>query len=556
MLLKNYTNTIILIIGCLLFSTGLNMCIPLLSRGIVDDGFIDGNRKLLIELVVFSLIVYIVIAIIDIIKEKKRVDIEAKIQYYLSEQAFNHLMKMKIDYFSNRNYAEIMNNINMDICNMTSIADSGVFFVVTQAFGMVGGIIGLFLLDYKMTLVVLLFIPTKAIIMKHFAKKRKKIMDDYIAESEKYAGWFGDTVGGVREVKLFGILKNKQQEFTNKQLAVISKQKKMNMLTQWNNISDNVMVHLLTSLIYIIGANLFFDMQLSMGSVFAFVTYSAYVTGPISAILNIGYLLSGIIPSTKRYYGFMALEEENEEKEKMPKCGNFELRNVSFEYEKEKLVLSDVCISFSWGDKIAIIGRNGSGKSTLISLLLRLYCPTSGKITLNGVDVSELDLKEYRNLISVVSQDIYMFNTTIRNNICMYKEIDDKIIIEACKNSGILEFVNEVSLDYVVGQNGTMLSGGQKQKIALARALVHNSPVIIFDEATSSADVYSEYQINSLLDSKLKEKTVIIITHKQKILSKVNRIVMLKDGTVIGDGKYEDLLKYSVEFKDMVSMKE
>lgn len=555
-LLKDYKKILVLIMCYLLISTGLNMCIPLLSSSIMDDGFIGGDQELLIKLVLCSLLIYIVIAVIDIVKEKKRVDIAANIQYSLSEQAFKHLMKIKTDYFSNKNYAEILNNINMDISNMTSVADDGVFFVVTQAFSMVGGIIGLLILDYRMTIMVLLFIPAKAVIMKYFAKKRKKMMDEFIVESQKYAGWFGDTVGGVREVKLFGISENKGKEFTDKQTAVISKQKKMNMLTQWNSITDNVMVHLLTSLIYIVGANLVFDMQLSVGSVFAFITYSAYVTGPISAILNIGYLLSGIIPSTKRYYEFMEIEEENENvADKLEPCyGNIELHNVSFEYQEGKKVLSNVNIGFPKGSKTVLIGRNGSGKSTLISLLLQLYKPTSGSITLSGKDISELRLQDYRNMVSVVSQDIYMFNTSIRNNICMYKEIDDKAILNACEDSGLADFISEVSLDYVVGQNGAMLSGGQKQKIALARALVHNSPIIIFDEATSNADVYSEHQINGLLHTRLKEKTVIIITHKQEILSEADQIVMLKNGAVIGKGKYDDLINESSELRDILDM--
>ena len=240
MLLKDYRKIIVLIIGCLLISTGLNMCIPLLSRRIMDNGFIGGDKELLIELVLCSLFIYIIIDVIDIIKEKKRVDIAANIQYSLSEQSFKHLMKIKADYFSNKNYAEILNNINVDIGNMTSIADDSVFFVITQAFSMVGGIIGLFILDYKMTIMVLLFIPTKAIIMKYFAKKQKRVMDEFIAESEKYAGWFGDTVGGVREVKLFGILENKGKEFTEMQTPVINRQKKMNMLTQWNSMTDKI----------------------------------------------------------------------------------------------------------------------------------------------------------------------------------------------------------------------------------------------------------------------------------------------------------------------------
>ena len=305
-------------------------------------------------------------------------------------------------------------------------------------------------------------------------------------------------------------------------------------------------------------ANFVFDMQLSVGSVFAFITYSAYVTGPISAILNIGYLLSGIIPSTKRYYEFMALEEEKENEEGMtePCFGDLELQNLSFSYEKDKAVLSDINIAFPKGSKTVLIGRNGSGKSTLISLLLQLYQPTGGKITLNGIDISEFVLREYRNMISVVSQEIYLFNSSIRDNICMYKNIDDKTIMEACKDSGLADFISEVSLDYVVGQNGAMLSEGQKQKIALARALVHNSPVIIFDEATSNTDVYSEHQINGLLHTKLKEKTVIIITHKQEILKEADQIIMLKDGAVVGSGVYDDLSKDNLEFKNMLNMGE
>lgn len=542
MLLKDYRKIIALIIGCLLISTGLNMCIPLLNRRIMDDGFIGGNKEMLIKLVICSLLIYIIIAVIDIIKEKQRVDIAVKIQYSLSEQSFNHLMKIKTDYFSNKNHAEILNNITVDIGNMASVADAGVFFVVTQAFSMVGGIIGLFILDYRMTIMVLLFIPAKAVIMKYFAKKRKRIMDEFIVESEKYAGWFGDTVGGVREVKLFGTLENKRKEFADRQTSVINKQKNMNMLNQWNGMTDNVMVHLLTSLIYIMGANLVFDMQLSIGSVFAFITYSAYVTGPISAILNIGYLLSGIIPSTKRYYEFMNLQEESDNG-KMATSGldDLKLEKVSFAYEQDKYVLKDIDIVFAKGSKTAIIGHNGSGKTTIISLLTRMYEPASGRILLGKENILELSLQDYRNMVSVVSQQIYLFNDTIRNNICLYKQVGEDEILLACNDSGLEQFINEVSLDYVVGQNGAMLSGGQKQKIALVRALLHNRPIIIFDEATSNTDAYSEQQINGLLHTRLKDKTVIVITHKKEILSEVDQIVILKKGKVIKKGNYQEM---------------
>ena len=552
-LLKDYTKIISIIFGCLLISTVLNLCVPLLSRRIMDDGFIGGNKELLIKLVLCSLMVYLVISVIDIIKEKNRINISAKIQYSLSEQAFSHLMKMKASYFNNKNYAEILNNINVDIGNMTSIADEGVFFVVTQAFSMTGGVIGLFILNWRMTILVLLFIPIKYVVMKKFAKQRKKVMDDFINDSQKYARWFGDTIGGVREVKLFGILNYKHAEFSQKQSKVVERQKKLNILSQWNNIIDTTLVQILVTVIYIIGANLVFKFQLSVGSVFAFITYSAYVTGPISAILNIGYLLSGIIPSTKRYYEFMNLQEETDKGKLIkPEFGNLKLEEVFFSYETDKPILTDVNIEIPKGSKTVLIGKNGSGKSTIINLLTRMYEPTAGQIKLKGVNIFEITLESYRNMISVVSQQIYLFNDTIRNNICIYKKVSDEVIETACKDSGLEDFLKEVSLDYVVGQNGAMLSGGQKQKIALARALVHDKPIIIFDEVTSNTDVYSEHQINGLLHTRLKEKTVIIITHKQEILQDVDQIVMLKDGAVVGTGKYDDFVINNAEFKDML----
>lgn len=553
LLLGKYKKTIVVIVGCLLVSTGLNLCVPLISRRIMDDGFIGGNKKLLIELVLVSMVIYTINSLIDLIKEKKRVDISAKIQYFLSEQSFSHLMKLRVNYFNNTNYAETLNNINMDINQMTSVADSSVFFVITQAFSMTGGIIGLFIIDFRMTILVLLFIPIKCVVMKYFAKKQKQIMDEFIKKNQKYAKWFGDTVGGVREVKLFNILDRKHEEFDQNQKDIIEKQKQMNMLGQWNTITDSLMVQFLSTLLYILGANLVFDLQLSVGSVFAFITYSSYVTGPISAILNIGYLLSGIIPSTKRYYAFMDLEEETDNGETAALCpDDLKLQQVSFAYEKEKYVLKDVDILFAKGSKTAIIGRNGSGKTTIINLLTRMYEPTSGKIMLGTEDISELPLPEYRNMVSVVSQQIYLFNDTIRNNICLYKRVDDDIVEEACKDSGLEDFIKEVSLDYVVGQNGAMLSGGQKQKIALARALIHDKPIVIFDEATSNTDAYSEQQINGLLDTKLKEKTVIVITHKKEILNKVDQIVVLKEGVVIDNGTYDELVGKNEELNIMM----
>ena len=551
-LLGKYYNKIFEIICCLFISTGLSFCVPLVSRQIMDEGFIGGNKRLLVEMVFVSLAIYIINSFIDVIKERKRVDISSGIQYFLSEQSFSHLLKLQIQYYDNTNHAEILNNITVDINRMASIADSNVFFVITQVFSMTGGVIGLFLIDYRMTLLVLMFIPMKYFVMKYFTKKQKQMMDEYIKTNQQYAKWFGDTIGGVREVKLFNIYKNKDEEFSDRQSRVIEKQRQINMLSRWNAICDTVMVQLLFTALYLLGANAVFDLRLSVGSVFAFITYSAYVTSPISAILNIGYMLSGIIPSTKRYYAFMELGEEEDGNKSMDlRLDDLRMEQVSYTYENGKEALSNIDIFFTKGSKTAVVGHNGSGKTTMINLLTRMYEPTNGKILLGAENILELPLQEYRDLVSVVSQQIYLFNDTVKNNICLYKQVNEEEIISACRDSGLEEFINENSLDYTVGQDGAMLSGGQKQKIALARALIHDKPFIIFDEVTSHVDVYSEQQINGLLRTRLKDKTVIVITHKEEILKEVDQIVILAEGRIV-ERKFTERGISANEFKSKV----
>ncbi|GAA4291595.1 ABC transporter ATP-binding protein [Anaerocolumna aminovalerica] len=554
-LLKEYKRIIYFIFGCLIISTGLNLCIPLLSRSIMDYGFIGGDKELLIKLVMISAILPIVNAAIDLLKEKKRIDISAKLEYSLSEKAFQHLIKIKANYFTGKNYTEIFNNLNTDIAYMVSITDGAAFFIVTQVFSITGGIIGLFIINYKMTLLVLIYIPCKYLLMKYLARRRKLYADQYIEDAQKYAKWFGDTVGGVHEIKLFNIADGKKQEFEDKQKKVIIQKKKINLLGVWNASMDTLMIQLLIMVLYILGANLVFDFKLSVGSVFAFITYSTYVTAPISGILNIGYMLSGIIPSTKRYYEFMDLQEEEERGNPLthPVFGTIKLRDVSFSYVLDKPILKNMYIRFEKGSKTALIGKNGTGKSTIIGLITRMYEPDQGKILLNEEDVLSFALSEYREMISVVSQQVYLFDNTIRNNICLYKKKSEEEIMQAVIDSGLKDFIDEVSLDYSVGQNGSLLSGGQKQKIAMARALLHDKSIIIFDEATSNTDVYSEMQINNLLHSRLKEKTVIVVTHKQEVLKEVDQIILLGTEGLVS-GTYEELYNGNQDFSEMVDL--
>lgn len=230
----------------------------------------------------------------------------------------------------------------------------------------------------------------------------------------------------------------------------------------------------------------------------------------------------------------MELEEEDDSGTAgQLKLDDIRLEHVSFAYGDGESVLKNVSISFPGGSRTVLVGDNGSGKSTVASLLTRLHEPSEGRILLGTKDISELPVKSFRSLVSVVSQQIYLFNDTIENNICLYQNVDEGKLWSVCRDCGLEEFVKEVSFSYMVGQNGAKLSGGQKQKIALARALVHDRPVVILDEATSSTDACSSQRIARLLETCMKGKTVIVITHKKDMLTGADQIVELEAGKVV-----------------------
>ena len=221
-------------------------------------------------------------------------------------------------------------------------------------------------------------------------------------------------------------------------------------------------------------------------------------------------------------------------------------------------VLRKIDIDIEAGEIICIVGSSGSGKSTLLRCINKLERQTSGKILYHDKEVRNVqkDINEYRSRVGMVFQSFNLFNNmTVLQNcmLCTRKVLH--ISKEEAFNRAITH-LKDVGMAPYINAKPSQLSGGQKQKIALARALVHNSPVIIFDEATSNTDVYSEHQINGLLHTKLKEKTVIIITHKQEILKEADQIIMLKDGAVVGSGVYDDLSKDNLEFKNMLKMGE
>ncbi len=540
-LLKPYIRKISMIFLCIFVSAGINMLLPLLSKQIMDNGLLEKNLSVVVKYSVITFALVLLEQAIGLIETKYYSYVYSIFQYSLTKTAFKHIQKLKLQYFNNINFSEIMSNVGMDVGNISRICDRGTIIILSQVFKIIGGLIGLIIIDWRLTIVVLFVIPLRYFTVKFMAKKRKAMINEYIEYNREYASWYGDVISGIKEIKLWGIDRIKTGEFIKKQRKIVKVNIRMAFLDKFNEYSEIIVFQGINCALYILGAYIAFRNGLTIGGLFAFLTYSTYVLSPISAILNIGYSFSNIIPSAKRYFEFLDMETEIDANQKnllrlenKDISASVKFENVSFSYKEEENILDNVDLSVNHGEKIAIVGANGSGKSTLINLLLRFYKPQEGRILIDGIDINDIKMRDYRSLISVVSQDLYLFNTTIEDNISIGIKHDSSIINKAAIKSGAYDFIKDMPLKYKsqVGRDGSKLSGGQRQKIAMARAFARKSKILVLDEATANYDAQSEAYVNQILTTDFIDSTVIVISHKPDILSKVDKIWFLNNGSI------------------------
>lgn len=559
-LFRPYAKKIIAVVFCIIVSSCISMLVPLMNQRLVDYGLLAGNFGEVLRYSIASLLLIMLDQGFGVVETKYRSCIHALLSYHLTKAAFKHTLRLKMQFFNNTNYAEVMSNLGMDIGNISRIADRSTFYIVTSVFRIFGGLVGLLLIDWRLTIVVIFLVPGRYVLVKYLAKKRKELFETYMECNERYSAWYGDTLGGIKEIKLLGIDRIKLGEFIKKQKALIKINIKMELLDKVNEASESVIFQCIVAMLYLLGAYLVFHDVFTVGGLFAFISYSSYVTAPISAILNIGYSFSDVLPSAKRFFGFMDMESEDCKQRDLKSVhveqaqGNICFEHVTFSYKKDESVIKDISFEVTAGEKVAIIGTNGSGKTTVANLILRIYKPDEGKILLDGMDINSLKLRDYRQLISVVSQDVYLFNTTIKENIVPFDKKHTEKALSAARESGASKFIGEMvqGFESIVGDRGGGLSGGERQKVAMARAFARDSKILVLDEATSNYDVETEGWVNKRLLKGFDGRTVFVITHKPELLENMDKIIVMDNGTVLDMGTPQELSERNKFYREMV----
>lgn len=532
--LKPFKKKLLVAGSLLLIATGAGFFQPLVIKQITDEGMVSQNLPVLCRSVIVLALLVFINQIVELSQTHIFIKIHNQCFYTIFHQVFQKLMHLRKAYFEDKSNAEILNCLQMDVSQVASVTDRYTVMSVSYVFRIVSGLAGLIAISWKLTLIVVAMVPLKIILVNKLARHQEQVTDEVIESDRDFAQWFGDNLEGIEEIKLWNTFESQDIIFQKKLRKILKLQKVSAMIDAQNTLWESLLEWSVIILLYLVGGIMICQNNQSIGSVFAFISYSWYITGPVSALLNLKMYFARIKPSANRLFKFLDMESEQDDgiesiKRHIPRL---EFKDVAFSYQEKRAILSRVSFYVDPGEKVAIIGQNGSGKSTILNLLLRLYTPDSGAITADGVSIFQFPLDKYRSLFSVVSQEPYLFIGDIVENIDLVKTASKEDIENAVKVSGVGNYVQRMpeGLLTQIGRNGARLSGGEKQKLAVARAMVKDAPIVIFDEATSSFDVESDAYFRDVVSKQMKDKSVILITHHYEDLSEMDRVYRLTDG--------------------------
>jgi ATP-binding cassette subfamily C protein LapB len=378
---------------------------------------------------------------------------------------------------------------------------------------------------------------------------QKSIESTYEASAIKN-GILIETLSGMETVKTMsgsGLAQWNWEEATGE---IANRSVKSKILTNSINTVTAFLVQINTVIVILMGVYMIKDMELTMGGLIAAVILSSRAIAPMGQVVGLAASYEQTKTAYKTVENIMQMPVERPEGKKFVRResikGDIEFQDVVFTYpDAQKGALNKTSFKIKAGEKVGIIGKNGSGKTTIEKMILGLYEPSEGSILIDGIDINQIDPVDLRKNIGYVPQDVILFNGTVKENIVYkYPAIDDASILKAAKISGTDEFINShpLGFDMPVYERGDGISGGQRQSIAIARAFLLDSPIMILDEPTNSLDNTTENRIKRLLDKNIKNKTVILVTHKISLLSLVDRLIVIDNGKVIIDGEKNSVL--------------
>lgn len=530
--LKAHTLRIVVLVLLFAASTAFGVIVPLLEQQLIDDGLIKLDTNVVLRFSVLFLLVVSISKGIEFLELSIQNKIQTDVGIKLKQKIFQHAFQLKPSQYQKDGFLKILSDALYDVDNVLEIVENNFLIIGGIALKTVGAIVALLIISWKLTLVVLCFIPVK-ILLNNIAKKRVARQSESLLEThKKYTHWFNNTVLCIPDIKLWNLKKQKELEGIQYEAKIHRFLRKSLLVKQANNSCSQILDHLVTCALYLTGVLMMLSQNLTLGGLMAFISYSSYIVSPLDIVLGLRLSISEIRPSIASLRQFFSLERENHNgiTHMTDDIKSISATNLNFQID-DNVILKDISFEIFKGEKVAIIGDNGSGKSTLINLLLRMQDFSSGELCLNGNSIREYDIDDYRSVFSVVSQKVNMFNTTIIENVFVNKAEEPENPAKAIGKYSDMLGPNIINRLYdTTGSEGSFLSGGEKQKIALTRALCHKRKILLLDEAASNLDSASHQKMLELVLNSTDFDIVFVVTHDHEELSRYDKILRLENG--------------------------
>lgn len=548
-----YWKQMVFVLLAIVVSSIFGILPSILTGRIIDDGLYGRNLNILAILILASLGVTILSNLIGVLQSYLNTWIAQHISFDMRNKMFAHLQSMSHRFFTSNKQGDIITRMTSDISGVQMVMTNTLTSIISNVITLVVALIAMYRMNWLLATVALVIVPLFTIPTRRVGKTRWKLTRQSQECNDEINGILNETlsVSGQLLVKLFTNEKHEYGKYENVNRRMIKLNIKESLAGRWFGVVINTLTTIGPMLIYFVGGLLMmkYDSDLTVGDITVMVSLLSRMYMPVNMLLNIQVEITRSMALFTRIFEYfdMPVEIKNAPDAIKPSSikGTLKFENVRFHYLEEKPVLKGISFELKEGRSIAIVGPSGAGKSTIINLIPRLYDVVDGRILLDGTDIRKIDLSFLRKNVGMVTQDTYLFNGTIKENL-LYAKFDatDEEIKQACIKANIHDFIMAQPDGYntIVGNRGLKLSGGEKQRISIARVILKDPKILIFDEATSSLDSISESLIQEAIEPLIKQRTSIVIAHRLSTIMAVDEILVINDGQIVEKGTHNELV--------------
>ena len=554
-----------IVFGLALAGAGLQMIEPLFMRFIIDRVLLNADLSTSDRIgqlhLAGSLFVAVVILtqFVNVLKNYWQRLLNTRVMLSLRRSLFERLLHLPLPHLWDMKTGGILSRITGDVDTTTGLLQMAVVSPSISVVRLIIAVIVLLTLNWRLALTALAIIP--GIVLMSFASARrvKPIYRSLRKNAEEIDGRVGETFSGIRVVRAFGREKRELIEYMHGRHTVLRKElfasrREMVIWTSWGLLlgAVNVVIVWYGGYLNVVG-------RASVGDIMAFQWYTFLLLNPVWNIVNSFSELQRSLAAMERVFQVLGTEMDKPDRPDARDAPSvvheIRVENVEFEYREGRPVVRDFSVVVPGGSVVALVGRSGAGKTTVTDLVARFHDPTRGRIVLNGIDIRDLRLRSYRDLLAIVQQDVFLFDGSVRENIVYGRhDATDAEVEDAARRANAHEFIVRLPDQYgtFVGERGVKLSGGQQQRLAIARAILASPQILILDEATSNLDTESEQLIQASMATLLADRTTFVIAHRLSTIRRADLILLMEEGQIIERGSHEELMRARGMYYEMV----